>query len=243
MWSRPRSALLDAWAVLAPVDCAGCGAPDRALCAACRAELARAVPAREVLMRPDASPLPVWHALEYGGVARSILLAFKDGGRTDASSALAAVLRRGVRAALAAVPPEARGRVQLAGIPSSRAAFRRRGYAPVRVLMARAGYRDSGMLRSARQTQDQADLDTRSRFENRAHSLTVARASPGGYVLLVDDIVTTGATVLEADRAFASAGHTVLGVVALARTPRRVPTQGPGRKSEEIARDIPRAPN
>ncbi|RII93774.1 ComF family protein, partial [Clavibacter michiganensis] len=31
-----RDALLDALAVVAPVTCAGCGAPDRAVCPACR---------------------------------------------------------------------------------------------------------------------------------------------------------------------------------------------------------------
>src|SRR5215469_8443259 len=128
MWPSLRSAVLDALAVLAPTECAGCGAPDRALCDACRAELAVAPPVREVLPRDDGSELPVWRAFEYGGAARSILLAFKDGGRTDAALALAAVLRRLVRAALAEVAPELRGRVELAAIPSSRAAFRRRGY-------------------------------------------------------------------------------------------------------------------
>jgi len=226
MWMRLREAVLDAWAVLAPTECAGCGAPDRALCAACRAALAAAAPAREVLRRDDGGELPVWRAFEYAGVARGVLLAFKDGGRTDAAPALAVVLRRLVHAALAEAPREARGRVELATIPSSRAAYRRRGYAPVRLLLRRAGFRDSRLLRITRQTQDQSNLDTTQRFANRAQSLTVPTAGERRFVLIVDDIVTTGATVLEADRAFSEAGHSVLGVVALARTPRRLPKLG-----------------
>ncbi|MFC4245242.1 ComF family protein [Gryllotalpicola reticulitermitis] len=223
MWSRLHGAVLDAWAALAPVDCAGCETPDRALCETCRAELAAAVPARHALTRADGTELPVWHALEYGGTARSILLAFKDGGRTDVAPALAAVLRRVVRAALAASPPEARGRVVLAGIPSTRAAFRRRGYVPLRHLVTRAGYRDERMLVATRQTQDQSDLDTTARFANRKESLAVRGGPVGAFVVLLDDIITTGATILEADRAFHAAGHRVLCAVAVARTPRRIP--------------------
>jgi predicted amidophosphoribosyltransferase len=223
MWSQVREALLDAWAVLAPTECAGCGAPDRALCAACRTELAAATPVREALRRDDGSELPVWRAFAYEGVARGILLAFKDGGRTDAAPALAPVLRRLMRAALAAAPPAALGRVELAAIPSSRAAFRRRGYRHVPLLLRRAGLRDARLLRTTRQTQDQSNLDTTSRFANRAESLTVRTAANGGFVIIVDDIVTTGATVLEADRAFRAADYAVLCVVALARTPKRVP--------------------
>lgn len=223
MWARVREAMLDAWAVLAPTECIGCGTPDRALCGACRAELEAAPTVRETLRRDDGSELEVWRAFDYGGVPRSILLAFKDGGRTDAAPALAAVLHRLVRAALAAAPPELRGRVEFAAIPSSRAAFRRRGYRHVPLLLLRAGFRDAGLLRTTRQTRDQSDLDTTSRFANRAHSLTARPAAAGRAVIIVDDIVTTGATVLEADRAFRARGCQVLCVVALARTGRRLP--------------------
>jgi len=223
MWTQLRDAVRDAWAVLAPTECAGCGAHDRGLCDTCRAALEAAPVVREALVRADGSELPVWRAFEYDGVGRSILLAFKDGGRTDAGPALAAALRRSIRAALTELPAQARGRVVLAAIPSTRAAFRRRGYRHVPLLLARAGYRDSRLLRATRQTRDQSDLDTTSRFANRAESLTVRRGVAHPFVLLVDDIVTTGATLLEADRAFREAGLTVIGAAALARTQRRFP--------------------
>ncbi|AYG04305.1 ComF family protein [Gryllotalpicola protaetiae] len=226
MWAGVREAVLDAWAVLAPTECAGCGEPDRALCSACRAELAAAPVVHETLRRDDGSELPVWHALDYGGAPRSILLAFKDGGRTDAAPALAGVLRRVVRAALVEAPIALHGRVEVAAIPSSRSAFRRRGYRHVPLLLRHAGFSDSRLLRTVRQTQDQSNLDTTSRFANRAQSLTVKSAAAGRAVLIIDDIVTTGATVLEADRAFRAVGCVVLGAVALARTERRLPKLG-----------------
>lgn len=243
MWHLLRTALLDALAVLAPTDCAGCGAPDRALCEACRAALGAVPPVRETLTRADGSELPLWRGFDYAGTSRSILLAFKDGGRTDAAPALAALLRRLVRAALAELPGAARGRVELAAIPSTRAAFRRRGYAQLSLLLVRAGYRDSRLLRLARETRDQSELGIGERQANRESSLRVRPASGHRLVVIVDDIVTTGATVLEADRAFREAGHTVLCAVALARTERLFPRGKPRSKSPEIARDIVGGPD
>jgi predicted amidophosphoribosyltransferase len=82
-----RDALLDALAVLLPVDCAGCGAADRSLCPVC-------VPALQ--------PHPQWRvladgtrvvsALEYDGVVRRAILQFKEHGRTDVARALAGPL-------------------------------------------------------------------------------------------------------------------------------------------------------
>lgn len=232
-----RTALLDAWAVVAPVSCAGCGALDRGLCDACRAELLSAAPMRDVLVREDGSELAVWHAFDYGGVPRDILLAFKDMGRTDLAPALGKVLGRVVRAASADAPPPARGRIELAAIPSTRAAYRRRGYAQLRLLLARAGLRDSGLLRSIKQTQDQSLLHTTERFANRENSLAVTQGARGRWVIIVDDIVTTGATVLAADLEFRNAGAHVLAVVALARTRRRFPRWESQPKSAEKARD------
>ena len=46
------------------------------------------------------------------------------------------------------------------------------------------------------------------------------RARAPRTVLLVDDIITTGATLSEASRALQQAGHTVLGAAVVAATPR-----------------------
>src|SRR5476649_358350 len=96
MGSRITGALLDALAVLSPVDCAGCGSPDRALCEHCQLELEPAVTPRTL---PDGST--VFTALRYEGVVRRTLLALKESGRTDVAKPLSASLSAAVeRAAL-----------------------------------------------------------------------------------------------------------------------------------------------
>lgn len=213
-------ALLDALAVLAPTECSGCGAHDRALCDSCLVALGP-VP-REVLVG-DEPVLRAWAALDYGGAARRVLLAYKDGGRTDAASALAPALRAAIVAALAGSrsPASSASRVRLATIPSTRLAYRRRGYHPVELVLARAGLRAQHPLRIARQTEDQAGLGLSDRAENRRGSLRAGAGASGQDWLLIDDILTTGATLLEAARALRASGGRVVGAAVIAHTPLR----------------------
>ncbi|KRC60424.1 hypothetical protein ASE14_05205 [Agromyces sp. Root81] len=227
-----RAALRDAIAVLLPVSCSGCGIADHAVCPACRLAL---VPEPRRLERAG---LHLWAGLEYSGVAASVLGAFKDGGRTDAASALASALRASLLAALAGVPDGTS--VEVCTIPSTPAARRARGYVPVEVLLGRCGIRSVPVLELAREREDQAGLDAEARRRNAAGGLVVrarmrsfprlvngtaaARSPLGGRrFLLVDDIVTTGSTLAEAVRALAAAGGETVAIAVLAETPRRFP--------------------
>jgi predicted amidophosphoribosyltransferase len=212
-----RRALLDAWAVVLPTECSGCGAPDRAICEACRAALLPAVHAS----RRDG--VTVWSALDYSGVARRVLGAYKDGGRTDAAAALAAPLRLAVGAALEASQGSGPGGVQLVTIPSSRRAWRVRGFHPVELLLARAGLASTCVLRQAGDTVDQVGLGREARGANRAGSLCAKEPLDGFRCVVVDDILTTGATILEARRAVLEAGGDVVGLATLAETRRLHP--------------------
>jgi predicted amidophosphoribosyltransferase len=74
---------------------------------------------------------------------------------------------------------------------------------------------------------DQSGLGASRRAENLAGSL---RAVPSrtSRVVVVDDLVTTGATLVEATRALGAGGHDVVGAAVLGATARR---KSPGRGS------------
>ncbi|BDZ65823.1 ComF family protein [Agromyces mangrovi Wang et al. 2018] len=211
--ARLAGAFRDAAAVLLPVRCAGCGVGGRAVCAPC-ADALRPSPVPGV--RGD---LRFTAALEYGGTVRAVLAAYKDGGRTDAATALAPALA----AAVVAVARARTGpvRPELVCVPSSAAARRRRGYHPVALLLRHAGLRDRRLLARTGERDDQAGLDLAARVRNASGALRALPAARGRTVVLVEDIVTTGATAREAVRALAAGGATVVGVAALAQTPRR----------------------
>jgi ComF family protein len=208
MGSRITGALLDALAVLSPVDCAGCGSADRSLCENCRRELEPAVTPRTL---PDGST--VFTALRYEGVVRRTLLALKESNRTDVvkplSASLAAALQR-------AAQPGA----EFLSVPTSRAAWRRRGYDPVALLCKRAGLEPVKVLRSSRATLSQKTLGSEDRAINLNESMRSRVPLHGRKFILVDDVVTTGATLAEAARAVRAAGGEVVGHAALAFTPR-----------------------
>lgn len=234
--ARVWAAVLDALALVSPVDCAGCGRPDRSLCDACRGRLEASLDSRSVGTGIGAE-LPVCFALRYEGVVRRIVLEFKQNGRTGLARALAPALRDAVAAALAGVTPHVPVMprpvmpglvvpVLIVPVPPGRTSSRRRGYDPVRLCLARGGIRHTRALRMLRasplrSSTTQKALGIDERLRNRASAMTASTVVRGRRVLLVDDVVTTGATLAEATRAVRAAGGTVIGAAALASTPRR----------------------
>ena len=110
--------------------------------------------------------------------------------------------------------------------PSAKGNFAKRGFVPAELIAQRVARRwRLAHLRSAirfvRPVADQAALSISDRQINLAGSMAASSALAGKRVLLVDDIVTTGATLLEAARAVSAAGGVVSGFVTLAETLRR----------------------
>ncbi|MFG2295247.1 ComF family protein [Streptomyces sp. NPDC048603] len=213
-----------------PVECAGCGEARTMVCGACGQVFGRAR-AGAVRPRPRPAGLPeVRAAVPYEGVVRAVLLAHKERGALPLAGVLGRALAGAVRAgAGGARAPD--GGVVLVPVPSARRQVRARGHDPARriALAASAELRRGGtaarvapVLRQRRAVADQAGLGARQRRENLAGALEVrpggARAVPagGGGLVLVDDLITTGATLAEAARAVRAAGLVVAGAAVVA---------------------------
>ena len=169
-------------------------------------------------------------AADYAGVTRTILTAWKERGRRDVSVYLAHALARAVHVAAVAARAQSASDVGCATvvpIPASSAAHRRRGEdAWARVVRQamqvpdpRVGLTLARSLRLTRQPRDQAGLTAPERKANLVEAFA-CEAPPEGPVIIVDDIVTTGATLAEAARALRVAGVVEVSAAAIAATSR-----------------------
>lgn len=205
-------ALAGVMALLLPVVCAGCDRPDTALCETCLAALAPN-PRRQVLDAPGGS-VTVWSGLPFDAVTARVIRGMKEDGRTGLARPLAVALSSAVSRL------DAPGAV-IVPMPTSRASYRRRGFRVPELLAVRAGPGVERLLRPARLTRDQRGLDRSQRQSNVAGSLRATDAA-GRRVIVVDDVVTTGASIAEAVRALRAAGADVVGAATAAATPRRM---------------------
>ncbi len=213
-------ALLD---LVVPQSCVGCGSSGARLCQAC---LVVEPAVRTPVPGPPGLP-PCWSAAAYEGPLRRAVVAYKERGE----SALAGPLADALAYTLARAVPC--GGVWLVPVPSSRRASRGRGHDPVGRVARLAVRRLRGLgwdvavlpvLEQVRRVADQAGLSATQRAANLASSLRVAPALRGAHgrpAVLVDDIVTTGATLAEGARALRVAGFAVPAAVTVAATRRR----------------------
>ena len=188
--------------------CPGCGRPSRALCATCTVAIAP----RPTVVRTN--PVDVAASGEHADVLRLTIVAWKEEGRTSLLRPLAHLLGTSV----VRVVGDSTAPVVLVPVPTSRRSRLARGADVVdQLACAAAGLlRGAGAdvavrqaLRVARRTADQSGLDARDRARNLAGAFAL-RSDDGladGTVVVVDDIVTTGATIAEAVRALTAAGH------------------------------------
>jgi predicted amidophosphoribosyltransferase len=201
-----------------PVSCLGCGAGGSVICAACADQGAP----RWVSQHP-----PTVSAGEYDGLLRAALLGYKERGRRDLTRPLASYLADSIGQFLGdGIAPA------LVPVPSSRRAVRSRGGAHLLPLARFAARRNRlrvvQPLTLTRSVRDSAGLSGIDREANLAEAMTAARpVERRQTALIVDDIVTTGVTLREAERALIAAGWSVLGAATIAATPRRRAVQIP----------------
>jgi ComF family protein len=197
--------------VFAPPSCAACAGPRAGkppFCITCGA------PAPALPSALDG--VPIVAAGVYQSPLAPAIRRFKFEGRSELAPALARLLA----ARLAFFRLE---RALFVPVPLHRARLVERGYNQS-ALLARALARELGaranprVLERTRATEQQAALARRARRENVRGAFGLRARAPGEPVVLVDDVVTTGATARACVDALRTAGSRVVLIAALART-------------------------
>jgi predicted amidophosphoribosyltransferase len=216
--------------------CVGCDRPGRMLCPSCRATLST----RARIAWPTPVPaglVPPWATEAYDGAVRALVVGHKDRGQWGHRRVLADLLAVAVRAATEDLDPDVP--LLLVPVPSRPGAGRQRGYEATSALVRSAAARlraGPGLPRKvvvapllvSRGAADQAGLDAAGRAANVRHSMRcptpalarTGRRWPRAYVVVCDDVVTTGATAREAQRALESVGLAPVAIAAVAATRR-----------------------
>jgi len=217
---------------LLPARCVLCGASGLAgldLCAGCRDDL----PRNDAACATCALPLPVtaamcgvclrkpppyvaaFAALRYRYPVDQLIQRLKFGGDLAVGRVLATLLcdalPRAWHAPDVVVPmPLARGRLRTRGCNQAQELARGLPWRVDRTTLARV-----------RETSPQSELDARARRANVRGAFVASAAVRGQSVVLLDDVITTGATVRAAAKALLRAGAREVRVLAVARAPRR----------------------
>jgi ComF family protein len=209
--SHRRLVLSKLLGLVVPPLCVACGADAGAaapLCRQCRAQMhaTAAGPARAS---------PCWAAFAYDGPAGALVRALKFHGRVAIADVMAAQM--------AALAPADLLRGCVVPVPVHPDHRRRRGIdhaaALAKALARRTGLLYAPCLVRGGDPQPQVGRGRRARMRGPAGSVTVAAGiSPPADVLLIDDVVTTGATLATCIRALSDCGSAQVTPIAYART-------------------------
>jgi len=228
--------LRDAWEdLMLGSVCVGCGRPGRLLCPGCAAALAEAAVPRRPEPCPEGLVRPV-AATTYDGTVRAMVLGLKERGLLALARPLGGLLALAVAEVVG--PSRSDGTVLLVPVPSRPVSVRARGHDATGEIvrcaasaLRRVGLetRVAPLLRTRPGLRDQAGLGAAERRANLHGSLRVdgaalghtARRHPRAVVAHHDDVLTTGATAGEAQRALGAVGLGVAGVATVAATTRR----------------------
>ena len=234
-WLHTRDAILEA---LSPTRCVGCERPGALLCDRCRRELIRIDPLHACPRcgAPFGDLLCTeCHEIEmacdrclatavFDGVPARMVRTYKDGGERRLADVIAELMLDTARAAEQDGGPRwddlLSGADAATFVPATTAAFRRRGFDHMdevaRAFSALTGIPLTDTL-AKRGRSDQRALGRAGRREQAQGVYQVVADVQGQRLLLLDDVITTGATVSAAAEALKRAGAATVDALALAR--------------------------
>jgi predicted amidophosphoribosyltransferase len=200
-----------------PSRCIGCSQLGISICSVCRKSWHSHIYHRTIKVL-DTS-YPVISAVEYSPIASRVLLRAKEANQEAADQLLVNALSHSLRYFLKNF-----GFGDLVPIPSRRSATRKRGRDFMQEITGSVAKNESinslQILQHQRAVRDQSQLNSQQRSRNIAGafstSFNLAEMRDSGNIgplIIVDDLVTTGATLAEAIRALRTAGFPVLGAV------------------------------
>ena len=190
-----------------PTRCYGCNALGVSICSQCRREW---IPH---YYKSGSSPLSVHSAVIYSPTASRIILAAKENGLQGADDLLIDAIIH----VLNKVQLD-KSFIRLVPVPSSKQSQRRRGRSFIvdltDTISEKTGIAINDCLQLSRRVSDQSGLTRVQRITNMHGAFSL---KPGailrGDAIVIDDVVTTGATLREAARALNSQGFHAFGSV------------------------------
>jgi len=199
--------------------CISCSVPQFWLCPSCLAGW------NTNLKKSSIDGKPIYFKSDYTSKTASIILAAKEGNDLNAIALLASAISQSI--VFSTLDLRVNGIITLITIPSSTSAIRRRGRDHINILAQHvlknleeksitAYY--APILFQKKSTKDQSALSSRQRMENTKGNFVVKSCEiPQGAIYLIDDLITTGASMLEGVRALSEAKITIAaGVTACA---------------------------
>jgi len=210
-WLRAREAALD---LLFPAQCLGCRRPGTPLCPACLRAIERVPATAYVSTRP---PLERAYAVAYSaGALRQAIIRLKYGGRTQLADPLGSLLAEWWLAH--PLPADL-----LVPVPLHPRRERQRGFNQSALLARRLSGAtgipcEESVLRRARHTRPQVGLNAAEREQNVSGAFVCEGGlAAGRRIVLLDDVMTTGATLRAAAGALQQAGAASVWSLTLAR--------------------------
>jgi predicted amidophosphoribosyltransferase len=192
------------------------------LCWSCRADWQFTLHPRKLSYKGISvqhTTLPVFSSTLYTPVAQKILLASKENAQNNADELIIEALEFSIESLFDTFKDFERENCILIPMPSRKANNRRRGRSYLEEISHQLSIRSSmtslSLFSYSRHIKDQSSLNSAERRNNLAHSLVVGETKPLS-VVLVDDLITTGATLAEGARAASQAGLVVIGAVTAA---------------------------